>query len=90
SMACCSEPAVVHLENPREGAEVTGDHWYNPDRQGLLDLGYKPTTDIINEVGELTRDLMRPKIRRRIEAHAYALVPDVHWDGRRELAEERK
>jgi len=75
------KPEVVRVENPRAGAEVTSSHWYNPDQDGLRNLGYVPSNDIEGEVHSLLVDLMR--YRSRIMARANMLVPDVHWDGRR-------
>jgi UDP-sulfoquinovose synthase len=69
---------VRNLENPRLEME---EHYYNPDRQHLLDLGYQPTNDIEAEMAIMFRDLMRYK--HRIEARAHALIPDIRWDGSR-------
>ncbi|MBN1586490.1 MAG: NAD-dependent epimerase/dehydratase family protein [Candidatus Omnitrophica bacterium] len=67
---------VNHIENPRMEAE---SHYYNPDREGLLRLGYKPTEDIDSEIENMLEDLMQ--YRERIEARAEALIPDIRWDG---------
>ena len=34
---------IRHYDNPRAEME---EHYYEPDRQHLLDLGYQPTRDI--------------------------------------------
>ena len=34
---------IRHYDNPRTELE---EHYYNPDRQHLIDLGYQPTHDI--------------------------------------------
>jgi len=73
---------IAHLRNPR--TELDG-HYYNPDRQKLLDLNYQPTRDVDGEIEALLNDL-RPH-RRRIEAHLKVLIPDVHWDGHRETVQ---
>lgn len=73
------EVEVHNLENPRTEKE---QHYYNPDHQHLLDLGYKPTHDIEAEMHIMIQDLMRH--RDRIEAKREILIPDVHWDGQRE------
>jgi UDP-sulfoquinovose synthase len=70
---------IAHLNNPR--TELDG-HYYNPDRQRLLDLNYQPTHDIDSEIEALLSDLVPH--RKRIESHLSALIPDVHWDGHRE------
>jgi len=72
------EVEVRHTENPRMEME---EHYYNPDHQHLLDLGYKPTRDIEAEMRIMMEDLI--KYRGRIEARRYALVPDIRWDGSR-------
>ena len=70
---------VRNLENPRREME---EHYYNPDHQHLLDLGYKPTHDIEKEMEIMLKDLI--KYKDRIEARKEALIPDIRWDGRRE------
>ncbi|MDA2913809.1 NAD-dependent epimerase/dehydratase family protein [Acidobacteriia bacterium AH_259_A11_L15] len=70
---------VRNLENPRLEAE---EHYYNPDHQHLVDLGYKPAHDVETEMRLMIQDLM--KYRARIEAKREVLIPDVRWDGRRE------
>jgi UDP-sulfoquinovose synthase len=71
--------AEVHnLENPRIEAE---EHYYNPDHQHLLDLGYQPTHDMEAELHIMLADLAR--YRDRIEAKRALLIPDIRWDGTR-------
>jgi len=69
---------VVHMENPRKEME---EHYYNPDHQHLLNLGYKPTHDIEQEMRIMMKDLI--KYKGRIEARKEALIPDIRWDGTR-------
>ncbi len=69
---------IRNLENPRKEME---EHYYNPDHQHLLDLGYKPTHDIEREMEIMLKDLV--KYSSRIEARIEALIPDIHWDGSR-------
>ena len=66
------------VENPRKEAEV---HYFRPDHQHLLDLGYKPTHDMEAELAVMLRDLL--KYRDRIEAKREILIPDIRWDGSR-------
>jgi len=73
------ETEVRNLENPRRELE---EHYYEPDHQALLDLGYQPTHDVEAEVEVMIGDLI--KHRDRIEARRDALIPAVRWDGRRE------
>jgi len=69
---------IRNVENPRMEME---EHYYNPDHQHLLDLGYKPTHDLEQELKIMLTDLA--KYRGRIEARQEALVPDIHWNGTR-------
>jgi UDP-sulfoquinovose synthase len=69
---------IRHLENPRKEME---EHYFKPDHQKLLDLGYKPTHDMEAEVEVALRDLM--KYSDRIRARRESLLPDIRWDGSR-------
>ena len=69
---------IKNLENPRKEME---EHYYHPDHQNLMDLGYKPTHDVEKELEIMLKDLM--KYSRRIEARIEALIPDIRWDGSR-------
>ncbi len=69
---------ISNLENPRIEKE---EHYYNPDHRHLLDLGYKPTHDVEQELRTILEDLL--KYRSRIEEKKEALIPDVRWDGTR-------
>ena len=67
---------VMHLESSRAEQE---EHYYNPDHQRLVDLGYKPTGDVGAESGVMLDDLV--KHTDRIEEAKAVLIPDVRWDG---------
>jgi UDP-sulfoquinovose synthase len=69
---------VRNLENPRIEKE---EHYYHPDHQHLLDLGYRPTHDVEAEMRIMLTDLI--KYRDRIEAKRDVLIPDIRWDGTR-------
>ena len=69
---------IQNIENPRQELE---EHYYNPDHQHLLDLGYQPTHDVDAEMNIMIEDLV--KYRDRIEAHQASLIPDIRWDGTR-------
>ena len=69
---------IRNIENPRMEAE---EHYYNPDHQHLLDLGYQPTHDMESELRIMLKDLI--KNSDRIKAHGHALMPDIRWDGTR-------
>jgi len=69
--------AVHNLENPRQEME---EHYYRPDHQKLLDLGYVPTRDLEGELAVMLADLL--KCRRRIEAKKALLIPSIQWSGK--------
>ena len=69
---------ISNIENPRIEKE---EHYYNPDHHHLLDLGYKPTHDIEQELRIMLKDLS--KYKDRIEEKKAALIPDIRWDGTR-------
>jgi len=71
--------SIRNIQNPRKESE---EHYYNPDHKHLLDLGYKPTTDMDGELKVMFKDLM--KYQGRIDARREALRPDIRWDGSRE------
>lgn len=76
------EVEVRNVENPRHEME---EHYYNPDRKKLIDLGYKPSLDMDAELKIMLKDLLRYK--ERIISRLHALVPDIWWDGRRKKVE---
>lgn len=67
-----------HYDNPRKELEK---HFFQADRQHLLDLGYQPTHDVVAEVEIMLRDLLPH--RERILEKAESLIPDIRWDGSR-------
>lgn len=69
---------IIHTENPRKEME---EHYYNPDHQHLLNLGYRPTHNMEQEMRIMLNDLI--KYKDRIEARKEALIPDIRWDGTR-------
>lgn len=73
---------IRKVENPRMEQE---EHYYNPDHQHLLDLGYQPTRDMDSELLSILEDLS--KYKSRIEARREALLPDIRWDGSRRPVE---
>jgi len=58
------------------------EHYYNPDHQHLLNLGYKPSHDMHQELRILFKGLLN--CRKRMEARSYTLIPDIHWMEREE------
>lgn len=72
------EVTVNHFENPRTEKE---EHYYNPDRNHLINLGYQPTHDMMAELRIMLRDLTDH--RERILEKKDILVPDIRWDGSR-------
>lgn len=69
---------IRNLENPRKEME---EHYYNPDHEHLLNLGYKPTHDVEKELEITLKDLIKYKFR--IEARKEILIPDIRWDNTR-------
>ena len=72
------EPTVRNLTNPRIEAE---QHYYNPDRAQLVELGYEPTRDIEGQLRVVLADLLH--YRDRIAARQEAVSPDIRWSGAR-------
>ena len=70
--------AIHKYENPRT---EMAKHHYNPDRNHLIQLGYKPSGDIISEIRSMIGDLT--PYRERILEYQQVLIPDIRWDGSR-------
>lgn len=68
---------VHHYDNPRKELE---NHYFNPDRNHLINLGYQPSHDVRTEIRIMLTDLM--VYRERILAKKEILIPDIRWDGR--------
>jgi UDP-sulfoquinovose synthase len=73
---------IHHYDNPRTEMD---QHYYNPDRNHLINLGYRPTHDVRAEVRIMLSDLLRHKDR--ILEKIDVLVPDIRWDGTRRRSE---
>jgi UDP-sulfoquinovose synthase len=67
---------IRHLENPRWELE---EHFYAPDHQHLLDLGYRPTRDMAAELRVMLADLLSH--RERIAGVRHVLIPEIRWRG---------
>lgn len=76
------EVEVRHFDNPRQ---EKGRHYFNPDRNHLIDIGYQPTHDMDAELRIILRDLITH--RDRILEKQAVLVPDIRWDGTRRRSE---
>lgn len=74
--------SINQYDNPRT---EMAEHYYNPDRNHLINLGYKPSHDVKAEVRLMLQDLI-PQ-RERILEKAEILVPDIRWDGSRRRSE---
>jgi UDP-sulfoquinovose synthase len=72
------EVDIFQYDNPRNEA---AEHYYKPDRQHLIDLGYQPSHDVKAEMRIMLQDLMPHKDR--ISEKEHILVPDIRWDGTR-------
>ena len=76
------DAVIHHYDNPRAELE---EHYYEPDRERLIALGYQPTRDIKAVIKAMMLDLL-PQ-RDRIESRADVLVPDIRWDSSRKRSE---
>lgn len=77
------EVDVRHYDNPRGELE---EHYYNPDRENLLKIGYEPSQDVKSEMRLMIQDLIR--YQEVIKPYWNILVPDIRWDGSRRKSEE--
>lgn len=73
---------IAHYDNPRTESD---QHYYNPDRNHLIDLGYQPSHDVKAEIKTMLEDLRIH--RERILTYKEILVPDIRWDGTRRRSE---
>lgn len=73
---------IAFYDNPRTERD---SHYYNPDRQHLINLGYKPSHDVVAEVKIMLQDLLPH--RERIMEKWEILVPDIRWNGVRRRSE---
>jgi len=67
-----------HYANPRTELE---EHYYNPDRENLLKIGYEPSQDVKSEMRAVMSDLIPH--HDHIKKYEHVLVPDIRWDGTR-------
>ncbi|MDF2903523.1 MAG: NAD-dependent dehydratase [Bacillus sp. (in: firmicutes)] len=72
------EVEIRNLENPRMELE---EHYYQPDNQNLINIGYEPTIDIENNIEEMLQRLITYSGRIREKKHV--LIPDIRWDGQK-------
>ena len=68
------EAKIWNIENPRLEAE---QHYYNPDREKLPNLGFKPTNSLEDELKITIPKLMEYKDR--IEAKRDRILPTIYW-----------
>jgi UDP-sulfoquinovose synthase len=66
---------IVHYDNPRIELE---HHYFNPDHDHLLKLGYQPTRNIKVVIQMMLQDLLEHKAR--ILQKKTVLIPDIRWD----------
>jgi UDP-sulfoquinovose synthase len=69
---------IRHYDNPRKELD---QHYFNPDRNHLIELGYEPTHDVKAELRLMLNDLSQHKSR--ILQKKDMLIPDIRWDGSR-------
>lgn len=71
---CGIKVGIMHLDNPRIEAE---NHYYNPDRKLLIELGYEPCERLDSYIRALLVDLVN--FRQRIKAHSSNFIPRTTW-----------
>ncbi|MFW5748844.1 MAG: NAD-dependent epimerase/dehydratase family protein [Chloroflexota bacterium] len=74
---------VFEYDNPRNEA---AEHYYNPDRNHLINLGYEPSHDVKAEMRIMIKDLI--PFKDRIEVKKDALIPTYRWDGTHRRSEQ--
>lgn len=67
--------SIQPFENPRVEMQ---DHYYRPDRQRLIDLGYRPRGEIRSEIRQMLVDVLPH--RDVVEKYSSLLIPDIRWD----------
>ncbi len=72
---------IEHYNNPRTEPD---SHYYKPDRNHLVELGYQPKHDLETEIRTMLQDLMphKPRILEKIDT----FVPDIQWEGGRHFS----
>jgi UDP-sulfoquinovose synthase len=73
---------IVPVENPRVESE---SHYYEPQRQILIDWGYNPTRDMAGELRGMFEDLAPHKDR--IVEKLHVICPDIRWGGEKKICE---
>ena len=68
------EAKIWNIENPRVELE---EHYYNPDRERLPELGFKPTNTLDDELRITIPKLM--KYKERIGAKREHIMPTIKW-----------
>lgn len=68
---------INHKHNPRVEKEV---HYYKADHQKLVDLGFKASKNINDEIRLMLNDLL--PFRNRIENKKHSIVKDFEWKGK--------
>lgn len=67
---------ICHYDNPRTEMDK---HYYKPDRNQLIEIGYKPSGSLTNELELMIRDLAINT--ERIREKQSALLPIIRWNG---------
>ena len=66
--------SIVNIDNPRKEKE---DHYYNPEHKKLLELGYKPSHNIDEQIIYIMQDMIDNK--ERLERNRNVLLPTIKW-----------
>ena len=67
-------PVIETIENPREEKR---DHYYNPECKKLVELGFRRTRCLEEELQEMLSDLTPH--RQRIMENRHCLLPTIQW-----------
>lgn len=67
---------IYHYDNPRTEMDK---HYYKPDRNQLVEIGYKPSGSLTNELKLMIRDLASNT--ERIREKQSSLLPIIRWNG---------
>lgn len=73
---------IQYYDNPRTEADR---HYYKPDRNHLVELGYEPSYDIKREIDSMLQDLETHKAR--ILEKIDAFIPNIRWQGTRQTSD---
>jgi hypothetical protein len=76
---------IQRVENPRVEAEI---HPFEPIYERLpREFGFKPEVSLEEEIYQILKLLIQPKIKERIEEKKHLILPRTWWSGRKQQVE---